>query len=133
MDPKTYTLSVHCANEWFDEAPDRAKVEITPEFAKRIVALSKLVKANDWYCVEQWSYLPVYGWTTADWTEDAPDEETRWDHNGEFRTDFDRMIVSDYSVWFECYPKHVDNADISTDGIQIKDLAQDFGIPLEDK
>lgn len=44
----------------YDEHPDYAVIELTPELIARIKQLQKAVKKLDVYCIEEFNYDPLY-------------------------------------------------------------------------
>ena len=103
---------VTCDNEWVDDAPTRAIIEITPELIATVLNRMeqvKTLKANEpsAYSLELFDYSVEYGTL-----EDDELPSAGWETRGEVAldettyTEADTMVVFENSVKWTAYPKH---------------------------
>jgi hypothetical protein len=113
-----YLVPVMVNDEFYDDGPSNARIEINSELLKRIRKLSKTVKELEAYCMEDWDVTPEFLGTNND---DGGYKD--WDRTIETL----RLKVDNDSFRWVGYIKDT-NILCETEGIDIKEMDENLKV-----
>ena len=101
MNMKLQLSSSRFPPDSFDQGPGIVTIDITDELRERIFFLASVVRLARCYTVTEFNYAPV--WTYWEEGEDGNERPGL-----AYRTDCDKLHVSETEFWWSCVHKHAD-------------------------
>ncbi|KAF7962631.1 hypothetical protein AWV80_19425 [Cupriavidus sp. UYMU48A] len=121
--PKAYSVAVYGGDD-LERAPRIAKFQVTDNFAREIVRLASLVRANDLHKVERFDYRADFLQYDPD---SHPDDAQEAGEENFIRTECDVLAVTKDEFFFQAYVKHTDER-VQCATQPIAELAAHFAI-----
>jgi hypothetical protein len=134
---KKLFLSVTCANDHYDEAPNTFHLEMSSALVARIKELSRLVSAADAFSIDEFNYDGTWSDTCIDSSENVTptDLENLLPEivSAEARVDIPMLVVTKHIFKFTATPKHCgEDVAVVTTPVRISDLDNDETLILLD-
>ena len=117
---KTFTVEANVYDEYYDDGPTHAVIEVNSELAKQIIKMQEAVKSCDAYCIQEFDSAPDF--MVKENPEDEADHPALIDWE-DGSIDCCLLHVTQTGFFWSANIKHSD-INIETENIPIEELKE---------